>query len=85
MSTVRWSKENQIFCCSCSPYRDHRRLFTLKKQLDGLGVGMFAIVRENIPEQIEQFRTGFWPDADILLDETDALYKAIGGGEKRCD
>lgn len=34
--------------------------------------------------QVKQFTEGFWPSSEIYLDGTDALFAAVGGGEKRC-
>lgn len=34
--------------------------------------------------QVKQFSEDFWPNGEVYLDETDALYKAIGGGDKKC-
>jgi hypothetical protein len=44
-------------------------------------VHLACVVKEAIPEQIEQFQPRYWASDELYLDEEMAFYKAIGGGE----
>ena len=59
------------------------KLYTLKPELDALGVSLVAVLHENREEQVEQFRGEFWPGAPVYLDTDMALFKAVGGGQVR--
>ena len=40
-----------------------------------------CIVKEAIPEQIEQFQPEFWASDELYVDEDMMFYKALGGGQ----
>lgn len=39
-----------------------------------------ALVKEDLDDEVANFREGFWPD-EVFLDEDSQFYKALGGGE----
>jgi hypothetical protein len=39
-----------------------------------------CLLKENLPEQVEEFRSKFWP-GELFLDEEQGFYKALGGGQ----
>lgn len=39
-----------------------------------------CLVKENIPDQIEEFRKDFWRE-ELFMDEAKGFFKALGGGE----
>lgn len=40
-----------------------------------------ALVKEDIDNEVAEFRAGFWPE-EVHLDETRSFYKALGGGDE---
>ena len=40
-------------------------------------------MHENLPEQIAEFKSGFWPRTPLYLDEDKALFRAVGDGTIR--
>mmetsp|Transcript_100510 Transcript_100510/g.181395 ORF Transcript_100510/g.181395 Transcript_100510/m.181395 type:complete len:163 (-) Transcript_100510:34-522(-) len=46
-----------------------------------MGVRLVAIVKENIEEEISEFREQFWPEADLFVDENKVFYKGLFGGQ----
>ena len=50
-----------------------------KPRLDKLGIRMAAVVKEDIGEEIKDFRE-YW-NSDIYLDGEKEFYKAVGGGK----
>ena len=62
------------------------RLFARKKELDAMGVRLLCVVKEAIPEQIDQFVPKYWgeeSDSDLYLDEELQFFKFLGGGEEQ--
>lgn len=62
------------------------RLFARKKELDAMGVRLLCVLKEAIPEQIDQFVPKYWgteDEADLYLDEGRELFKLLGGGEEK--
>jgi hypothetical protein len=56
------------------------KLWSRRAELDAMGVRMACIVKEAIPEQIQQFVPTYWGETDMYLDENMEFFKAIGGG-----
>ena len=50
-----------------------------KQQLEKLGVRLIAVVKEAIPEQIQQFHGIYW-SGELYIDEDLGFFKALGGG-----
>ena len=50
-----------------------------KEQLEKLGVRLLAVVKEAIPEQVQQFRGTYW-SGELYIDEDLGFFKALGGG-----
>ena len=60
-----------------------KKLWAIKPQLDSLGVGLCAVLKENIPKEVAEFNTEeFWP-GPVYLDEQMVFFKALGGGTVR--
>merc|ERR1712217_304744 len=45
-----------------------------------MGVGMAAVLRENIPSEVEAFREDVWKDEPIYLDSSCGFFAAVAGG-----
>ena len=58
------------------------KLHTIKPQLDAAGVRLVAVLHEELPEQVAEFKADFWP-GELYLDETKAVFAAVGGGSVR--
>lgn len=58
----------------------------LNKNIDDLkragATRVVCLLKENLPEQVEEFRKDFWP-GELFLDEAKGFYKALGGGKIR--
>jgi hypothetical protein len=54
-------------------------LYSLKPELDRLGVALIGICHEWLPAEIAAF-SAYWP-GDVYLDTTKTLFKAVGGGK----
>ncbi|KAJ8604476.1 hypothetical protein CTAYLR_000959 [Chrysophaeum taylorii] len=57
-----------------------KRVYARKAELDALGVALCCTVKEDLDDEIKEFRQGFWPEAPIYLDAGMAWYKAVQGG-----
>jgi len=57
-------------------------LLQLKPQLDALGVRLAAVLVEDLPAQVDEFRAHHWP-GDLYLDDSAAVYRTLGDGELR--
>lgn len=42
---------------------------------------LVAVVKEWLPDEIAEFKSGFWPSEEIFLDEEQEMFKAINAGE----
>ena len=54
----------------------------IKPQLDAAGVRLVAVLHEEREEQVAEFKSDYWP-GELFLDETKAVFKAVGGGSVR--
>jgi len=52
-----------------------------KSELDALNVDLACLVKENLPEQIDEFHKSYWP-GPIYLDENMSFFKALGSKGK---
>jgi len=59
------------------------KLHSIQPQLEACGVRLVAVVHEELPEQIAEFKGEFWPGGELYLDSAKAFYGACGGGEVR--
>lgn len=57
------------------------KVYKHRDELKKLGVNMAAVLRENIPSEVEAFSKNVWPDEPVYLDSTFALFGAIAGGK----
>jgi hypothetical protein len=64
--------------CRAEVFELHR----IKPALDKAGVRLVAVLHEALPEQVAEFKADFWP-GELYLDETKAVFKAVGGGSIR--
>lgn len=64
--------------CRAEVFELHR----IKPALDKAGVRLIAVLHEALPEQVAEFKADFWP-GELYLDETKAVFTAVGGGSLR--
>lgn len=57
-------------------------LARVKPQLEGADVRLVAILHEEVTAEVAEFKSDFWP-GELYLDETKAVYAALGGGAVR--
>jgi hypothetical protein len=57
------------------------KIFARKAEFDSLGVHLACIVKEALPDQIEQFQPTYWGSDELFVDEEMSFYKALGGGQ----
>eukprot|EP00668_Euglena_longa_P033007 GGOE01042505.1.p2 GENE.GGOE01042505.1~~GGOE01042505.1.p2 ORF type:complete len:225 (+),score=57.24 GGOE01042505.1:39-713(+) len=55
------------------------KLHNKKPELDALGIGLAAVVKENLPPEIAEFQK-YWP-VDLYWDVDQEFYQALGGGQ----
>jgi len=56
------------------------KVYKHRDELKKLGVGMAAVLRENIPDEVERFKKNVWHEEPIYLDSSFALFGSIAGG-----
>ena len=66
------------------------RLHALKPKFDAAGCDLVCLLKENIPEQVDQFLAGggvageFWSkETPLFLDDDMTFFRALGGGKLR--
>lgn len=59
------------------------QLYKIKPDLDKLGVSLTAVLHENLPEQVAEFRGTYWPGERVFLDQNKELFTFLGGGQLR--
>lgn len=47
-----------------------------------MGLGLVAIVKEDVGTEVADFRRNVWPDGDVFIDEEKNFYKALFGGKE---
>ena len=57
------------------------KLWSRKAELEAMGVRLACIVKEAIPEQINEFVPTYWGEEDLYLDEGKEFFMALGGGQ----
>jgi hypothetical protein len=58
------------------------KLHLIKPQLDAAGVRLVALLHEELPEQVAEFKAQFWP-GELYLDSEKRFFSAVGGGDVR--
>lgn len=56
-----------VCCCFCLFFQEAAELSSLKPQLDELGVPLYAVVKEDVGTEVQNFRPYF--KGEIFLDE----------------
>jgi len=55
-----------------------------KSELDALDVRLICILKEALPDQVEQFRAKYWVEpAEVFVDEGLGFFSALGGGRPK--
>ena len=58
------------------------KLQELRPELEKLGVHLVAVLGEDLPEQVSEFKQKHW-GGEVYLDQEKALFAALGGGVVR--
>ena len=59
------------------------KLQELRPELEKLSVHLVAVLGEELPEQVSEFKEKHWAGGEIYLDQEKALFKALGQGVVR--